>query len=80
MDAVAEAAALDGYTDGAVTAYRAFDSYAARVRYSRALQAARRKGADDSQPASAPSDAAAVPTLAARAAADAGRRIQLAPD
>lgn len=78
-DAVSEAAALDGYTDGAVTAYRAFDSYAARVRYSRALRAVRQKGAGGSQP-SAPSDAPAVPTLAARAAADAGRRIQLAPD
>lgn len=36
MDAVSEAAALDGFVDGSATVYRAFDSYASRVLYNRA--------------------------------------------
>ncbi len=36
IDAVAEAAALDGFVDGATTVYRTFDSYASRVLYNRA--------------------------------------------
>ena len=36
IDAVGEAAALDGFVDGATTVYRAFDSYASRVLYNRA--------------------------------------------
>ncbi len=36
VDAVAEAAALDGFVDGAATVYRTFDSYAGRVLYNRA--------------------------------------------
>lgn len=36
MDAVNEAAALDGFVDGVGTVYRAFDSYASRVLYNRA--------------------------------------------
>lgn len=86
IDAVAETAALDGYVDGAKTAYRSFDSYAARVCYNRALSAARNgqprsaSAAGDAHPA--PPDAAApvVPDLALLAAADAPRRIELAPD
>lgn len=39
IDAVAEAAALDGFVDGSSTAYRAFDSYVARVLYNRARYA-----------------------------------------
>ena len=36
IDAVGEAAALDGFVDGATTVYRSFDSYASRVLYNRA--------------------------------------------
>ncbi|RDB61486.1 hypothetical protein C1878_10650 [Gordonibacter sp. 28C] len=80
MDAVAETAALDGYVDGVATVYRSFDSYAARVLYGRALRDARLGRAD-----AVPTDAdapvlPAVPTLAARAAADAEKRVELAPD
>lgn len=39
IDAVAEAAALDGFVDGSSTVYRAFDSYVARVLYNRARHA-----------------------------------------
>lgn len=87
MDAVAEAAALDGYVDGAVTAYRAFDSYAARVLYDRALRAARRDqgraGSPDTVPAVSiipAADTPRVPTLALRATADVDKRILLVPD
>ncbi len=80
MDAVAETAALDGYVDGAATVYRSFDSYAARVLYERALRAAR-LGRSDAAPIGADATASpAVPALAARAAADAGKRVELAPD
>lgn len=40
MDAVGEAAALDGYVDGPNAAYRSFDSYASRTLYNRALRGA----------------------------------------
>lgn len=40
MDAVGEAAALDGFVDGSTTVYRAFDSYASRVLYNRARRCA----------------------------------------
>ncbi|WP_232050942.1 hypothetical protein [Arabiibacter massiliensis] len=36
IDAVVEAAALDGFSDGAATVYRTFDSYAGRMLYNRA--------------------------------------------
>lgn len=36
IDAVAEAAALDGFVDGASTVHRTFDSYAGRMLYNRA--------------------------------------------
>ena len=86
IDAVTETAALDGYVDGAKTAYRSFDSYAARVCYNRALSAARngqpRPASATGDAHSAAPDAAApvVPDLALLAAADAPRRIELAPD
>lgn len=80
IDAVAEAAALDGYIDGTTTVYRAFESYAARVCYARALQAELQKSPSGSQPEATPVDDTAVPTLAARVAADANKRIQLVPD
>lgn len=82
MDAVAEAAALDGYVDGATTVFRSFDSYASRVLYNQALRAADGEEVAQAQaPArSADSSASAVPTLAERARTDAGRRVQLVPD
>ena len=51
IDAVGEAAALDGFVDGATTVYRAFDSYASRVLYNRA-----RRGAGAPARASADAD------------------------
>lgn len=51
IDAVGEAAALDGFVDGATTVYRSFDSYASRVLYNRA-----RRGAGDPQRAAADAD------------------------
>lgn len=49
-DAVAEAEALDGYVDGAVTVHRVFDAYASRVLYNLARRdgdIACRRAADD---------------------------------
>lgn len=86
MDAVAEAAALDGYVDGATTVFRSFDSYASRVLYNQALRAAGGEEAAQTQAQTqasarpADSSTSAVPTLAERARADAGRRVQLVPD
>lgn len=84
IDAVAEASAIDGYLDGAATAYRCFDSYAARVRYNRARAAARGGVACSASwvASTAGADGAAplVPDLMSVAAADAYRRIELAPD
>ena len=51
IDAVGEAAALDGFVDGATTVYRAFDSYASRELYNRA-----RRGAGAPARASADAD------------------------
>ena len=73
MDAVAEAGALDGFIDGATTAWRYFDSYPSRVLYNRARAAAGEEaGADggDSEPW----------TLSALAAADAPREVRLVSD
>ncbi|MEG0990260.1 MAG: tetratricopeptide repeat protein [Gordonibacter sp.] len=73
MDAVAEAAALDGFVDGATTVYRSFDSYASRVLYERARQAAK----DGSGPSIL---ALSAPALEACAAADSQKRVLLASD
>ncbi|MEA5019014.1 MAG: tetratricopeptide repeat protein [Gordonibacter sp.] len=77
MDAVAEAAALDGFVDGATTVYRSFDSYASRVLYERARQEVRQNRHADLGSSSLVSSAS---TLEARAAADAGKQVLLASD
>ena len=77
MDAVAEAAALDGFVDGATTVYRSFDSYASRVLYERARQTARQSRDTGHE---SPVLGASASTLEARAAADAGKQVLLASD
>ena len=81
VDAVAETTGLDGFVDGAQTAYRSFDSYAARLLYNRALRRARAGEFPPSPSPGAPAASASpVPELASIAAADAHRRIELPPD
>ncbi len=76
-DAINEAAALDGYVDGAATVYRSFDSYVARVLYNRArAEAAETESyAGGGLPASP--NGILLPEEAA--AADAGKRLELVP-
>lgn len=86
IDAVAEASMIDGYADGAATVYRCFDSYAARVCYNRARATAcddcavLADEASKMQGVGTDSTTSFVPDLASLAAADAHRRIELAPD
>ena len=82
IGAIAEAQLLDGFADGSQEAYRAFDSYSARVLYnvSRATQPVPIDGnpVDSGQgPAVDPtSGSVAVPD----AVADAGKRVRVVPD
>ncbi len=81
VDAIAESAALDGFVDGPATIYRYFDLYASRVQYELALKSAQEASSSEALPLEVENAAAeAVPTLAARAAADAGKRVLMVPD
>lgn len=78
MDAVTEAAALDGFVDGATKVYRSFDSYAARILYNRELRRAETRGMGSDEAALAA--ARDVPTLESVVAGDVGKRVLLVPD
>ena len=70
IGAVADAVALDGYSDGSSEVYRSFDLYASRVLYNRALCAYRGEASFDG----------AYASVIARVARDADKRVVLVPD
>lgn len=71
-DAIAEAAALDGFVDGNRTVYRCFDSYASRVLYNQSLVQAYGRVT--------PHFPEGVVNLRTVAASDVGRDVQMCPD
>lgn len=77
MDAVAEAAALDGFVDSPTTVYRSFESYATRVLYNRAVALVPQEAALG---VSAVLPAVDVPTLVSCAASDRGKRLVMTSD
>lgn len=76
-DAIDEAAALDGYVDGASTVYRSFDSYVSRVLYNRARAEA--SGEERSAVGNLFSSPVGILLPGEAAAADVGKRLELVP-
>lgn len=77
VDAVSEAAALDGFVDGSTKVYRSFESYASRIRYNRAL-AAGAKTTDEGRDAHLLDDD--IWSIDALVRNDIGKRVELVPD